>query len=266
MGDWSDDEKSSKPAPATSGGNYGSNDNDGNDWGDSQANSNSYGDSSSFQRDGDRGGRGGGNRGRGRGGRGGFNRDREGGDFKPRNYDNNGEDGGFKPRRRDNDGEGGFRQRRDDNGEGGFRQRRDNDGEGGFRPRRNDNGEDGGEFRPRRRDNEGGEDGNTEEKKRVELYIPPEPSNDENEIFGASISAGINFDKFDKINVQVSGDGCEKFAPVDTFQDAGLREYLLENIRKSGYTKPTPIQKRAIPIIMAKRDLMGCAQTGSGKK
>ena len=44
-----------------------------------------------------------------------------------------------------------------------------------------------------------------------------------------------------------------------------MREFLIENIKRSGYTKPTPIQKHSIPIIMGKRDLMGCAQTGSGK-
>lgn len=40
---------------------------------------------------------------------------------------------------------------------------------------------------------------------------------------------------------------------------------MVENILKSGYKKPTPIQKHALPIIMGGRDLMGCAQTGSGK-
>lgn len=39
----------------------------------------------------------------------------------------------------------------------------------------------------------------------------------------------------------------------------------MNNVRKSGYTVPTPIQKSAIPVIMDGRDLMACAQTGSGK-
>ena len=53
--------------------------------------------------------------------------------------------------------------------------------------------------------------------------------------------------------------------PVQSFEAMGLREHLLGNIKKSGYQKPTPIQKTAIPCVMANRDLMGCAQTGSGK-
>ena len=52
---------------------------------------------------------------------------------------------------------------------------------------------------------------------------------------------------------------------MGTFEGMGLRTLLLENVAKSGYKKPTPIQKHAIPIIKGKRDLMGCAQTGSGK-
>ena len=39
----------------------------------------------------------------------------------------------------------------------------------------------------------------------------------------------------------------------------------MQNIERSGYKKPTPVQKYALPIIISGRDLMGCAQTGSGK-
>lgn len=50
-----------------------------------------------------------------------------------------------------------------------------------------------------------------------------------------------------------------------TFDEAGLCESLNKNVMKSGYVKPTPVQKYGIPIISAGRDLMACAQTGSGK-
>lgn len=93
--------------------------------------------------------------------------------------------------------------------------------------------------------------------------MPPEPSNDEAEMFGAGISAGINFDKFDNIEVKASGMGNIK--KIESFEAAELRPFLLANVTKSGYLKPTPVQKFAIPIIMGKRDMMACAQTGSGK-
>merc|ERR1712226_1578642 len=72
-----------------------------------------------------------------------------------------------------------------------------------------------------------------------------------------------HFAKFDSIEVKVSGENPP--GPIKTFQDAPLRQLLKDNVEKSGYKKPTPIQKYAIPIIQGKRDLMGCAQTGSGK-
>lgn len=52
---------------------------------------------------------------------------------------------------------------------------------------------------------------------------------------------------------------------IRTFDEAGLYPRIYENVKKSKYEKPTPIQKYAIPAVLAGRDLMGCAQTGSGK-
>jgi len=44
-----------------------------------------------------------------------------------------------------------------------------------------------------------------------------------------------------------------------------LCEIIRMNIDLAKYNNPTPVQKNSIPIILAKRDLMACAQTGSGK-
>jgi len=50
-----------------------------------------------------------------------------------------------------------------------------------------------------------------------------------------------------------------------SFAAADLDDVFKANIIKASYDKPTPIQKWAIPAIMRGRDLMACAQTGSGK-
>jgi ATP-dependent RNA helicase RhlE len=50
-----------------------------------------------------------------------------------------------------------------------------------------------------------------------------------------------------------------------TFDELGLREELLRAIKEGGYEQPTPIQEQAIPQLLAGRDLICCAQTGTGK-
>ncbi len=50
-----------------------------------------------------------------------------------------------------------------------------------------------------------------------------------------------------------------------SFDDLGLRAELLNAIQSKGYTAPTPIQTRVIPAILAGRDILACAQTGTGK-
>ena len=49
------------------------------------------------------------------------------------------------------------------------------------------------------------------------------------------------------------------------FDGLGLSEKLLLAVKNAGYEKPSPIQVRAIPPILAGRDIFGCAQTGTGK-
>jgi ATP-dependent RNA helicase RhlE len=52
---------------------------------------------------------------------------------------------------------------------------------------------------------------------------------------------------------------------VTTFHDLGLAEPLTRAVTELGYTTPTPIQVSAIPSLLAGRDLLGCARTGTGK-
>lgn len=54
-------------------------------------------------------------------------------------------------------------------------------------------------------------------------------------------------------------------APPITFADLGLLPDLLRAVSEEGYTEPTPIQRQAIPAVLARRDIMGSAQTGTGK-
>ena len=50
-----------------------------------------------------------------------------------------------------------------------------------------------------------------------------------------------------------------------SFAELGLLPELLRAVDEAGYTTPTPIQVQAIPVILAGRDVMGGAQTGTGK-
>jgi DEAD box ATP-dependent RNA helicase len=78
-----------------------------------------------------------------------------------------------------------------------------------------------------------------------------------------TISAGINFERYDKILINITGKNPPK--PINNFDAKITDQCLLNAVKKSGFSKPTPVQKYSIPIIMEKRNLMACAQTGSGK-
>nr|AZK16209.1 vasa protein [Collichthys lucidus] len=140
----------------------------------------------------------------------------------------------------------GFRGGRGGRGRGGFRSGGDQGGRGGF----------GGGGADKENNDESDGD-----RPRV-TYIPPTLPEDEESIF-SHYKTGINFDKYDDIMVDVSGTNPPQ--AIMTFDEAALCESLRKAVTKSGYVKPTPVQKHGIPIISAGRDLMACAQTGSGK-
>ncbi|WP_408906320.1 DEAD/DEAH box helicase [Muricoccus nepalensis] len=50
-----------------------------------------------------------------------------------------------------------------------------------------------------------------------------------------------------------------------TFADLGLSDPILQAVAEAGYVHPTPIQEQAIPVVLMGRDVLGCAQTGTGK-
>eukprot|EP00794_Sanderia_malayensis_P007667 gene7667-8503_t len=95
------------------------------------------------------------------------------------------------------------------------------------------------------------------------IYVPPPPPEEEVDIFNDACHQGINFEKYENIPVEVTGNQIPD--KVKSFQEADLHEMCLKNIVKAEYNVPTPIQKHALPIALAKRDVMACAQTGSGK-
>jgi superfamily II DNA/RNA helicase len=57
----------------------------------------------------------------------------------------------------------------------------------------------------------------------------------------------------------------ERFQALMSFADLGLSEKVLQAVTTAGYTQPTPIQAEAIPHVLARRDVLGIAQTGTGK-
>ncbi|KAJ7410876.1 ATP-dependent RNA helicase DDX3X [Pitangus sulphuratus] len=84
----------------------------------------------------------------------------------------------------------------------------------------------------------------------------------EQELFSGS-NTGINFEKYDDIPVEATGSNCPPH--IESFSDVDMGEIIMGNIELTRYTRPTPVQKHAIPIIKEKRDLMACAQTGERK-
>ncbi|CAL9731207.1 ATP-dependent RNA helicase Ded1p [Monosporozyma unispora] len=178
---------------------------------------------------------------------------------KPRSSDGQGQDqGNFGGNRNNNNNGGsffGFNNRNNNNG--GFGGNRGGYNRGGFGGNRNNN-------------NNWGPKGSTNRGAWIDGKHVPGKSNPklELELFGAPDdpsfqSSGINFDNYDDIPVEATGKDVPE--PITEFTTPPLDEVLMENVKLARFTKPTPVQKYSIPIISAGRDLMACAQTGSGK-
>eukprot|EP00467_Chlorarachnion_reptans_P022684 CAMPEP_0114508248 /NCGR_PEP_ID=MMETSP0109-20121206/12487_1 /TAXON_ID=29199 /ORGANISM="Chlorarachnion reptans, Strain CCCM449" /LENGTH=574 /DNA_ID=CAMNT_0001687145 /DNA_START=84 /DNA_END=1809 /DNA_ORIENTATION=+ len=89
------------------------------------------------------------------------------------------------------------------------------------------------------------------------------PDTRDEELFNNSRTDGIDYSKYEEIEVSIEGN--EASDSINTFSGLNLKPQLQRNIDKLGYVDPTPIQKYAVPNAVGKRDIMACAQTGSGK-
>jgi ATP-dependent RNA helicase RhlE len=76
-------------------------------------------------------------------------------------------------------------------------------------------------------------------------------------------SSAIRHEKY--INAAVEPEQEEVYIAKHSFADFGLDEQILNNVLKHGYKTPTPIQDQAIPVLMQGRDVVGIANTGTGK-
>ena len=64
---------------------------------------------------------------------------------------------------------------------------------------------------------------------------------------------------------QVTISGSSVARPVETFDEAGFPRYVLDEVKAQGFTNPTPIQAQGWPMALSGRDVVGIAETGSGK-
>ncbi|TXT53206.1 MAG: ATP-dependent RNA helicase RhlE [Promethearchaeota archaeon] len=72
----------------------------------------------------------------------------------------------------------------------------------------------------------------------------------------------FNQEKMDGGDVRVRKDSMKS---SKKFNNLGLKSKLLKGIKDAGYENPTPIQAKAIPVVLEGRDVLGCARTGTGK-
>jgi ATP-dependent RNA helicase RhlE len=85
---------------------------------------------------------------------------------------------------------------------------------------------------------------------------------DESEVIQSDEEVGISKSSS---KIEIKSDIKIDDKKIKVFKDLGLNPELLHAIRDEGYVDPTPIQARAIPLVFKGHDVLGCAQTGTGK-
>ncbi|KAH0272045.1 DEAD/DEAH box RNA helicase, partial [Aureobasidium melanogenum] len=92
---------------------------------------------------------------------------------------------------------------------------------------------------------------------------PPDAELEEQLFGGEHNRAGTSLDHI--MNFKAIIDGPKQYKPIESFDSAGLHPQVLDNVKLCGYDQITVIQAYCVPIILAGHDLVGVAQTGSGK-
>eukprot|EP00359_Climacostomum_virens_P005355 CAMPEP_0204906922 /NCGR_PEP_ID=MMETSP1397-20131031/6225_1 /ASSEMBLY_ACC=CAM_ASM_000891 /TAXON_ID=49980 /ORGANISM="Climacostomum Climacostomum virens, Strain Stock W-24" /LENGTH=479 /DNA_ID=CAMNT_0052075929 /DNA_START=30 /DNA_END=1469 /DNA_ORIENTATION=- len=92
-------------------------------------------------------------------------------------------------------------------------------------------------------------------------YLDDRVLADEEALFSTNASSSNVIEFYEEIPVEVT----PEIDPIDDFSSISTHVQLAKNLEMMRFTKPTPVQKYAIPIIKAGLNLMACAQTGSGK-
>src|SRR5258708_7140179 len=94
-------------------------------------------------------------------------------------------------------------------------------------------------------------------------YGRPSYGNRSRNTRGAPKGDRIDVSRF--INKASTAEVVERFVPTHSFMDFAVDARIKHNISKKGYETPTPIQDKTIPYILAGRDIVGVANTGTGK-
>jgi ATP-dependent RNA helicase DDX5/DBP2 len=68
-----------------------------------------------------------------------------------------------------------------------------------------------------------------------------------------------------KYEISIVGRESHKYPPLALFAEAGLPEYIMNEMQRQGFVHPTGIQAGSFPVVLSGRNLVGIAKTGSGK-